>query len=257
MPVMTHNHTGVPRHNWLVRYYRAQLRFNLHVLTAVRILPPPLAAAGFAWLRRTEVPKRGRTMSHPIRSKIVIPAALLLGTALVLFLAGCGQRSSAEKPGTPLGGNVSPGSARLDEWTRPATGDPEQFAIAFARAIWTYDTSRHTYFDWQDAVSQYSDPDGASAFVARSLLPSLTEWNAMTPHQARATVAAIFAQTTPELEKTKAQREIPAGWQAFIIRGKQTVKLDTGTKVLDRQATISMVCRTTCKFWSGSAQVAA
>ncbi|TCO41020.1 hypothetical protein EV646_116111 [Kribbella antiqua] len=47
------------RHNWLVRYYRAQLRFNLHVLTALRILPPPIAAWLFAWLRRTETPRRG------------------------------------------------------------------------------------------------------------------------------------------------------------------------------------------------------
>jgi hypothetical protein len=55
---MTHNHPDVPRHHWLIRYYRAQLKFELHVLTALRIIPPPIAAAVFAWLRRTEVPTK-------------------------------------------------------------------------------------------------------------------------------------------------------------------------------------------------------
>jgi hypothetical protein len=45
------------RHNWLIRYYRAQLRFYLRLLVGLRLLPPPIAAAGLAWLRRTAVPK--------------------------------------------------------------------------------------------------------------------------------------------------------------------------------------------------------
>ena len=31
---MTHNHQEVRRYHWLIRYYRAQLRFELRVLTA-------------------------------------------------------------------------------------------------------------------------------------------------------------------------------------------------------------------------------
>ncbi len=56
---MTHNHPAVRRHHWLIRYYRAQLKFELRVLTALRIIPQPIAAVVFAWLRRTEIPKRG------------------------------------------------------------------------------------------------------------------------------------------------------------------------------------------------------
>ena len=51
---MTHNHQEVRRYHWLIRYYRAQLRFELRVLTALRIIPPSITAAVFAWLRRTE-----------------------------------------------------------------------------------------------------------------------------------------------------------------------------------------------------------
>lgn len=47
------------RHNWLIRYYRAQFGFYLRLLASLRLLPPPVAAAGLRWLRRTAVPKRG------------------------------------------------------------------------------------------------------------------------------------------------------------------------------------------------------
>jgi hypothetical protein len=57
---MTQNHPAVRRHHWLIRYYRAQLKFELRVLTALRIIPQPIAAAVFTWLRRTETPKRGK-----------------------------------------------------------------------------------------------------------------------------------------------------------------------------------------------------
>jgi hypothetical protein len=46
------------RHNWLVRYYRAQFRFWLYVLAGLHLLPPPTADAGLRWLRRTAIPKR-------------------------------------------------------------------------------------------------------------------------------------------------------------------------------------------------------
>ena len=39
------------RRNWLVRYYRAQLRFYLRLLAAFRIIPPPIAHALIIRLR--------------------------------------------------------------------------------------------------------------------------------------------------------------------------------------------------------------
>ncbi|WBQ04408.1 hypothetical protein [Kribbella sp. CA-293567] len=51
--------TEIRRHNWLIRYYRAQFGLYLRLLAGPRLLPPPVAAAGLRWLRRTAVPKRG------------------------------------------------------------------------------------------------------------------------------------------------------------------------------------------------------
>lgn len=52
--------TDTRRHNWLIRYYRAQFGFYLRLLAGLRLLPPPVARAGLAWLRRTQRPQRGK-----------------------------------------------------------------------------------------------------------------------------------------------------------------------------------------------------
>ncbi|MFF1819752.1 hypothetical protein ACFVWG_20800 [Kribbella sp. NPDC058245] len=254
MPVMTHNHTAVPRHNWLVRYYRAQFRFWLHVLSAVWILPRPLAALGFAWLRRTEVPKRrGNNVNHSIRSKVVIPAVLVLGTVLVLLVAGCGQRPTATPVGPAVpGDNVQVTRAPLEQWRVPVTADPHEYAIAFARAIWTYDASRHSYSDWVGGINMFAGATSTSGEVARSMLPGLGEWQQLEAWKARATVADITAETTPELSKLKENHGLPQGWQAYVVRGKQSVVLGPETKTVERIAAVSVVCVYTCKFWSAS-----
>ncbi|TDC35548.1 hypothetical protein [Kribbella albertanoniae] len=252
---MTHNSTAVPRHNWLVRYYRAQLRFYLHVLTALRILPPSLAAAGFAWLRRTEVPKRGNNVNHSIRSKIVIPVALVLGTVLVLLLAGCGERSTANPVGPAVpGDNVQVTRAPLEQWRVPVTADSHAYAMAFARAIWTYDASRHSYSDWVGGINMFAGAASTSGEVARSMLPGPGEWQQLEAWKARATVTDITAETTPELAKLKENRGLPPGWQAYVVRGKQSVVLGAETRTVERIAAVSVVCVYTCKFWSASAQ---
>jgi hypothetical protein len=259
---MTHNHQQVRRHHWLIRYYRAQLRFELRVLTALRIIPAPIAAAVFAWLRRTEIPKKGTDVNQSIRSKIVIPIVILLAvTALILALVARWQDSPDQPSGTPdSAGTAAPGeagetAARLEEWKRPTTTDPKEFAIAYARAIWTYDTTRHSYFDWRDAVSVYADPTGESARVARSLLPMWREWEQLELHKAHASVADVTAETTPKLEAIAREPGARKGWRGFVIRGKQTTVLDNETTIVDRQAAVGIVCASICKFWSASAQV--
>ncbi|MFG1626196.1 hypothetical protein [Kribbella sp. NPDC049227] len=259
---MTHNQYDVPRHHWLIRYYRAQLKFELRVLTALRIIPPPIAAAVFAWLRRTEVPKRGTTVNQSIRSKIVIPIVILLGvTALILALVARWQNSPDGHTSTPnvevtvLPGQAEPAAVRLDVWKRPTTTDPQEFAIAYARAIWTYDTSRHDLTDWQDAVSMFADPPGAAPQVAKSLLPSWTEWDQLELRKAHAVASDVTASTTPQLEKLQHASYAPRGWHGFVIRGVQTTVLDTETTTFRRQATVGIVCTPVCKFWSASALV--
>ncbi|MFI5735005.1 hypothetical protein ACIA49_33140 [Kribbella sp. NPDC051587] len=250
---MTHNSSAVPRHHWLVRYYRAQFRLFLHVFGGLRIIPPPLTALGFAWLRRTQVPTKGKRMNKSIRSRIVIPAALVLGTALVVLLAGCGQRSTSTPVGPAVpGDNIQATRAPLEEWRVPVTADPRQYAIAFAQALWTYDTSKHSYSDWETAISMF--PGTEAAAVARSMLPGAAEWRQLVLQRARAHALEISAATTPELEKLKAMHGLPPGFQAYVVRGKQTVQFGKEFKTIDRLLAVSVVCVYTCKLWSASAQ---
>jgi hypothetical protein len=260
---MTHNHHDVPRHHRLIRYYRAQLRFELRVLTALRIIPPPIAAAVFAWLRRTEIPKkRGTNVKQSIRSKVVIPIVILLViTGLILALAIRWQNSPEQQSSRPnAAGTAVPEvaekrAARLEAWNRPTTTDPKEFAIAYARAIWTYDTTRHSYFDWEDAVSVYADPTGAGPRVAKSLLPLWSEWKQLELHKAHATVGDITAETTPNLEAMAREPGAEKGWRGFVIRGRQTTVVDSQPTVTERQAAVGVVCASICKFWSATAQV--
>ena len=255
-------HQNVPRHHWLIRYYRAQLRFQLRVFTALRIIPPPIAAAGFAWLRRTEVPKKGNNVNQSIRSKIVVAVVILLGViALILMLVARWHDTSTQPSGTPdSAGTVVPGQTgqsptRLDAWKRPTTTDPKAFAIAYAQAIWTYDTTRHSLTDWQDAVSVFADPNGAAPQVAKSLLPLWGEWSQLDLHKASATVTNITAETTPQLAALEHKPGTPQGWKGFVVRGTQMTIMDTGSTVVTRQAAVAVVCAPVCTFWSATAQV--
>src|SRR5262245_57668029 len=129
---MTHNQHDVPRRHWLIRYYRAQLWFQLRLLTALRIVPPPIAAPIFAWLRRTEIPKRGNEVKYPIRSKIVVPVVAVLGVvALVLMLVLRWQGTPHQQSTTPTPhGTVVPEqpAGQLSAWHRPITNDPQLYA---------------------------------------------------------------------------------------------------------------------------------
>ncbi len=252
---MTHNSSVAPRHHWLVRYYRAQFRLFLHVFGGLRIIPPPLTALGFAWLLRTQVPKRGTRMNKSIRSRIVIPAALILGTALVVLMAGCGQRSTGTPVGPAVpGDNIQATRPPLEEWSVPVTADSRQYAIAFARAIWTYDASKHSYSDWENAISMFPSTEASAAAVARSMLPGTAEWRQLVLQRARAHALEISAATTPDLEKLKTTHGLPQGFQAYVVRGKQTVQFGKEFKTIDRSLAVSVVCVYTCKLWSASAQ---
>jgi hypothetical protein len=251
---MTHNYHEVPRHHWLVRYYRAQLRLALRVFSALWLIPRPVAAAGFAWLRRTEVPKKGIT----VKSKLVVPVLVAIGVVALILMLVVRWQSPEKTTSTPSAdGATIPAETpvQLDAWRRPTTNDPEQFAIAYARAIWTYDSTRHSYVDWQNAVSVFADPTSAAPQVAKSLLPQWAEWDQLQLHEARATVGTVTAEVTPELEAMINRSEAPKGWHAYVVHGKQTVVMDTDTRFLDRQAAVAVLCTPVCRFWSATAQV--
>jgi len=197
-----------------------------------------------------------------VRSRIVVAIVIVLGV-IALTVTLISRRSDAPvQPSARGGGHVNwpeeveKSPARLSAWSRPTTTDPKVFAIAYARAIWTYDTTRHTYSDWEDAVSVFADPTGAAPQVAKSLLPLWSEWEQLELHKAHASVDNVRAETTPELQAMAHNSDAPKGWRGFVIRGKQTTVLDTETTVVERQAAVSVVCTSICKFWSATAQVA-
>ena len=248
---MTHNYHEAPRHHWLVRYYRAQLRFTLHVLSALWLIPRPVAAAGFAWLRRTEVPTKGTT----VKSKLVVPTVMVVGVVALIVMLVVRWQSPGPQFGTAGTTTPSKPAVELNAWRVPATTDPQEFAIAYARAIWTYDTTRHSYVDWQNAVSVFAVAASVAPQVAMSLLPQWAEWDQLQSHKARASVGTVTAAITPELEAMINRSEAPKGWHAYVVHGKQTVVMDTDTRFLDRQAAVAVVCTPLCRFWSATAQV--
>ncbi|TCO41021.1 hypothetical protein EV646_116112 [Kribbella antiqua] len=195
-------------------------------------------------------------MKQLLRSHVMIPIVILLGI-IALILGLIARWHDSPEQATPTDGQSASTEepARLDAWARPTTTDPREMAIAYARAIWTYDTSVHSYFEWQDAVSVFADPTGDSPRVAKSLLPMWSEWKQLELHKARASVESVTAETTPELTAMQHNGQAPNGWTGYVVRGKQTAVLDTETKVVDRQAAVGIVCSSICKFWSATAQV--
>lgn len=78
---------------------------------------------------------------------------------------GGGEVIGTSTPAAPEG--------QLAAWVRPVTTDPQRYAAAFGTTIWTYDSTVHTYAQWQDAVTIFADPVDApdAGGVARSMLP--------------------------------------------------------------------------------------
>ncbi|WP_329484241.1 hypothetical protein OG555_19015 [Kribbella sp. NBC_01484] len=143
---------------------------------------------------------------------------------------------------------------QLPAWERPATTDPKAYAIAFGTAIWTYDSSVHGYFDWQDAVTAFANPleSPDAGRVARSMLPYATQWEDLKVHEARASVLDVTAATTPELVALARDPRAPAGWHGFVVRGTQESVLDGEMTRSQRHVTVGVICRPRCSFWSAS-----
>jgi hypothetical protein len=205
-----------------------------------------------------------------VRSHIMIPAAILLGV-VVLILAlisrwqGSGSQAGSQGPqgSGPAKETTLPWEAEgeaspdLDAWKRPSTTDAKEYAIAFGRAIWTYDTSIHSFSDWQNAVSAFADPMGEGPRIARSMLPYFAQWQQLELHKAKASVTDVTADSTPQLQALEHDPKAPEGWHGYLVRGKQTSVLDSENTVTDRQVTVGVVCLPGCKFWSATTETPA
>ncbi|MEV6273340.1 hypothetical protein AB0L64_39655 [Kribbella sp. NPDC051936] len=232
------------------------MKLASHLFMAAWIVPQLIAVVGSAALRRTEICKRGTQVKSSSRSRILVGILAVVGVVALLAILVAGRQRSDEKPAESSGKTLTAGApTQLEVWTPPATTDPQEFAIAYAQAIWTYDTSLHGYADWQQAVSAFADPASTSPQVARSLLPQRTEWDQLESQKARAVVNGVTAQVTPELEAMATNGRVPTGWHAYVVHGTQTVITNADTRFLDRQAAVAVVCTPTCRFWSATAQV--
>jgi hypothetical protein len=201
-----------------------------------------------------------------VRSHAMIPVAIVLGVVLLILALisrwggspaqtgdGGARGGSAEQTTLPWEeGRESP--AGLDAWQRPSTTDAGEYAAAFGRAIWTYDTTVHGYFDWENAVSAFADPMGQGPRIAKSMLPYFSQWQQLELHTAKGSVAEVTAVSTPALRALEHNPRAPQGWHGYLVRGKQTTVIDGESTVTDRQVTVGVVCVPRCTFWSATTE---
>lgn len=206
-------------------------------------------------------------MKHVLNSKRVAAiAVVMLSLILVVGLVVRWQNRPAEQ-GSRSGGTVGEVSSSeetdgigvstpmLDAWRRPTTTDPKAFALAYAAAVWTYDTAVHDYDTWRDAVSVFADPmDSAAGRIARALLPYEEQFKQLKLHGAKASVSSPTADVTPQLKALEHDQRAPAGWHGYLVRATQSSVVDGTTSTATRQATVAVVCQPQCRFWSASSE---
>jgi hypothetical protein len=123
-----------------------------------------------------------------VHRRRVIIIAVSIGAGVFLLLVTVGIVGLLRGPGAPGGtghasdeASASPSSAAPVAQPRPivATSDPERFARAVTRALFTWDT-RHPggVSEWMQALVDAADADEASAVAAdvRNFLPGPEYW---------------------------------------------------------------------------------
>ncbi|MFC0627455.1 hypothetical protein [Kribbella deserti] len=212
-------------------------------------------------------------MKHGSRSSLVVPivtgvvVALLLIAIVVASIRKASQQPSDGPRPTPSGtvtpeerrlggGRITPGHPPPEAWIVPDTADPRRAAEAFARAIWTYDTTLHTWAEWREAVSAFAAPlaPPASGEVARSMLPLWPQWEETVRRGGRARVRSVRAVVTPELAALRRDQRAPLGWNGFWVTGDVVTAAEGREYPARREATVSVVCVPKCGFWSASAE---
>ncbi len=198
-------------------------------------------------------------MAGILRSKAAIVAIAVLVLATLVGVTIARWQDAPENKEQPTTGDAVEGGdddpAQLDGWRRPVTTDPKAYASAYATAIWTYDTNRHGYSDWVDAVKVFADPmDRGTSQVAANMLPYISQWEQLGLHGASATVSEVTAETSPELLRLTNDPRTPAGWHGFVIRGRQTNVIDGQEREARRSVTVSVLCTPQCRFWSATTE---
>ncbi|GAB2615185.1 hypothetical protein [Kribbella endophytica] len=195
-------------------------------------------------------------MAGILRSKATIVVVVVLGmVALVSVTVARWHGSGDEKPQVAAASATDDGTPYLKAWDRPNTTDPKVYATAYATAIWTYDSTVHGYFDWQDAIKMFADPmDTDGPRVAGSMLPDFGQWEQRDLHDSKATVSDVSTETPPALTRLQRLPQTPRGWHGFVVRGRQTNVIDDQPRVAERSVTVAVVCTPQCRFWSASAE---
>ncbi|GAA3598381.1 hypothetical protein [Kribbella ginsengisoli] len=206
-------------------------------------------------------------MKHVLSTKRAVAISIaLLSLVLVVGLVLRWQNRPAEQdgrsgqvvgevPSSEDTDGIGESAPVLDAWRRPTTTDPKAFALAYATAVWTYDTAAHDYYTWRDAVSVFADPmDSAAARIARTLLPYEEQFRQLKLHGAKASVSSPTADVTPQLKALEHDPRAPAGWHSYLVRATQSSVVDGTTSTATRQATVAVVCQPQCRFWSASSE---
>ncbi|WP_328522670.1 hypothetical protein [Kribbella sp. NBC_00359] len=202
-----------------------------------------------------------RVMNSKLAAPIIILALLvvLILAIVTRWHANPGVASNQLRPpGTSQVTDTSTPEAtqqlQVSAWLRPTTTDPTRYAIAFGTTIWTYDSTVHSYADWQDAVTAFANPleSPDAGRIARSMLPYASQWEDLKVHDARATARDVTAATTPELQALGRDPRAPAGWHGFVVRGTQETVADGEKTETARHVTVGVICRPRCTFWSAT-----
>lgn len=197
-------------------------------------------------------------MSANSRSKVAVVVIAIIALIVLVCVAVARWQDSPDGQPPAAGERVAgdEGSAQLEGWHRPVTTDAKAYASAYATAIWTYDTNQHDYFDWEDAVKLFADPmDSGTARVAGSMLPYYGQWKQLKLHGASATVSEVTAETPAALRRLADDPRTPAGWNGFVVRGRQTNVIDGVPRLGQRSVTVSVVCAPQCRFWSATSEM--
>jgi hypothetical protein len=166
-----------------------------------------------------------------------LPSALAFGSPALMPARSAG---SPTEPGSTTPDVAAPAATNL----LPHTSNPETFALAYARALFSYDTRSQTESAWTAALTAGLDTtadvhlDNLADLADRT--PPAPVWFTMT----NSTQYASFTATrswVPQLW-TRNAAAYPAGASAITVSGTQHVVWAGGSSDVPSSVTLLLVC---------------
>lgn len=164
-------------------------------------------------------------------------------------LAAGSALASTPGPGAAESKVLSSGVSPSDVATRPAgelplTSDPQQYAIAYASALFSYDTLTQSEVVWTAVLTAGLDTtadvraDNTEDLANRT--PPTAVWQTMASSNQRATFAVTRAWV-PQLWTQNASH-YPAGATVITVSGTQEVAWTGGSSEVPQSVTLLLLC---------------